>query len=219
MSQCTGRFSEAWAFASFWCYSSLIAGADDSGGAGNASLSDSQAEFLKKGVLAHKGMILYNTTQNTSGPVTAVTQTTITATGVTWDDADGYRIVLLTGIERSTIEHYLNVSASDIHAALAASGACDCTLATWAPAYLAKLNIIEAAVYYQCPCGQPNFTEGQRSDLLEWANNELANLRTMKVDVCAGETGSDFPVTGWAQQGTTEFARINIIVNDILKNG
>jgi hypothetical protein len=197
----------------------MMAGADDSGGVGNASLSDGQASFMKKGVLPHKGMILYNTTQNTSGPVTAVTQTTITAVGVTWDDADGYRIVLLTGIERSTIEHYLNVSASDIHAALAASGACDCTLASWAPAYLAKLNIIDAAAYYQCPCGQPSFDPGQQAGLLEWASNELANLRMMKVDVCAGATGSDFPVTGWAQQGTTEFARIKIIADDILKSG
>lgn len=218
MPNCTGRFAESWQFAAFWCVASMIAGADDSGGAGNANLTDSQANFQTKGVLPNRGMILYNTTQNTSGPVTAVTETTITATGVTWDDADAYRIVLLTGIERSTIEHYLNVAASDIHAALAASGACDCTLASWAADYLAKLNIIEAAVFYQCPCGQPSFEASQRSDLLTWATNELSNLRTMKVDVCAGETGSDFPVTGWAEQGTTEFARVRIIVNDILRN-
>jgi hypothetical protein len=163
-------------------------------------------------------MILYNTTQNTSGPVTAVTETTITATGVTWDDGDAYRIVLLTGIERGTIEHYLNIAASDIHAALAATGACDCTHASWAAGYLSKLNIIDAAAYYQCPCGQPKISDDQRRALLEWASNELANLRMSKVDVCQDATGADFPATGWAEQGTTESAQARIILNDILRN-
>ncbi|MFA5323888.1 MAG: hypothetical protein WC373_14550, partial [Smithella sp.] len=51
------------------------------------------------------------------------------------------------------IEAKLDIAASDIHAALASVGACDCTLATWATNYLIKLNVIDAAVIQQCPCG------------------------------------------------------------------
>ena len=213
---CTGRYAESWQFASFFCTGVILSNVDDSGGAANAFLTDSTVDFLAAAnrVEAGVGMILYNTTAGTNGPVTAVTNHTITATGVTWDDGDGYRIVLIDAIERSTIELYLDIAASDIHAALAASGACDCTLASWANGFLQKLNIIDAASYYQCRCGQPSMTDELRGRYLDWCSTQLEAIRSGALELCDGATGSDFPAVGWAQQGWTAWSTAEIIYNE-----
>ena len=213
---CTGRFAEAWSFASFFCTGVILNGVDNSGGAANAFLTDTTINFLAPDnrVDAGVGMVLYNTTAGTSGPVMAVTSTTITATGVTWDNGDAYRIVLIDAIERSTIELYLDIAASDLHAAMAAAGACDCTLADWAAGFLAKLNIIDAASYYQCKCGQPSMTDELRGRYLDWASTQLEAIRTGAIELCQGQTGSDFPALGWASQGWTDWATAEIIYNE-----
>ena len=212
---CTGRYADSWQFAAFFCTSALLSGSDDSGGVANAFLTDSTTgSFIEHGVQANVGMILYNTTAGTSGPVTAVTATTITATGVTWDDGDAYRIVMIDAVERSTIEHYLNIAASDIHVAMAQSGMCDCNLASWASGFLEKLNIIDAASYYQCPCGQPNMTDELRGRYLDWCSGQLEAIRKGELDLCQGATGSDFPAVGWAQQGWNNWATSEIIYNE-----
>ncbi|GAH39879.1 unnamed protein product, partial [marine sediment metagenome] len=92
---CTGRFAEPWAYASFWCLSpsAIRIGVDDGAGAAVAFLTDSQADFADLGFEANVGMLLYNLTESTEGPITAVTATTLTATGVTWTDGDSYRAV------------------------------------------------------------------------------------------------------------------------------
>jgi len=181
-------------------------------------LQDLTWDFVERGMEANVGMILYNVTQGTSGEVTAVTQTTMTATGVTWDDGDEYQTIALDGNELAMIEMYLDITAADIHAALHAQGMCNCVPAPWALDFLSKLNIIEAAIFYQCPCSKPSITDTQRTALLTWATNELMNIRMGNIELCAGETGAEFPYVSWAQLGTTEFAQINIIVNDILRN-
>lgn len=214
---CTGRFAEAWSFSSFWCTGAILMGVDTSGGAANAFLTASGVDFVTFGIVTGEGMILYNTTENTSGIVTAVAPTTITATGVTWTDGDGYRIVTINAAERSTIEHYLNISASDIHAAMAASGACDCTLADWAADYLAKLNIIEAASYYQCTCAQPKLTPEQRMQMLRWATEQLVALRQGNLEVCSGATGAEFPAIAHAERGWTAETAAEIIYNRLLR--
>ena len=153
---CTSRYAEAWEFVVFWFTGVVWTGADRSGGAGNANLYDSQVNFRERGVVANTGQWLWNITQSTDGPITAlVDNNTITATGVTWDDGDVYRVSLVTTIERGQIELALDIAASDVHAALAATGQCDCTWASWAANFVSKLNIIDAAAYYQCRCGQP----------------------------------------------------------------
>ena len=216
---CTGRYAEADSFAAFWCVGNLVNGADDSGGAANPMLTDSVQDFVRSGVKANQGMVLHNTTQGTQGPVTAVTVDTLTATGVAWDDGDAYQITMITAAERSTIEHYLNVAASDIHAALAASGACDCTLAGWAAGFLEKLNVIDAAAYYACPCGQPSMSDERKAGLLEWMNVQLRMIRAGELELCHGATGADFPAVGWAEQSLTDFAAAQIIVNRARREG
>lgn len=218
-----GRFAESWEFASFWCYGSLITGAHDGGNAAPA-LSDAQGNFLSRGAIPSVGMILYNLTQGTEGGVTAVTGTTVTAAGVTWDTGDLYRICLINGIEISTIEHYLNVAAGDIIVALAASDQCNCNWSSWALSsngtvgLLAKLNIIDAAAYYQCDCGQTRFSPAERDRYLRWMSEQLVQLRDGDLDICQGATGKNWPAMGIAQQAHTEFQAAEIVFNDILRN-
>lgn len=217
---CTNRYAEAWQFAGYFCIEALLLGVDNSGGAGNAFLTDSQIDFTEKGVYANEGMLLANNTQGTEGPVTAVTPHTLTATGVTWDDGDSYRIAALNASQRSSIEHNLDMAATDIHAARAASGGCDCTLTSWAEGYLARLNCVIAAAFFACTCGQPatSIDSRARKTYMDWVDSQLTLIREMKIELCQGQTGADFPATDAAEMGTTEFARENIIVKDILRD-
>jgi len=125
----------------------------------------------------------------------------------------------LGAAEEATIEVYLDLTASDIHAAMAQSGMCDCTLASWAANYLNKLNVIEAAAFYQCVCANPRLTDEMRMKLIDWASVQLDNIRTMTVDLCAGATGSDFPAIGIAQMSVTDMAAARIIFDYERKTG
>ena len=126
---------------------------------------------------------------------------------------------VLSAEEQATIEVYLDLTASDIQAAMAQSGMCDCTLASWATNYLAKLNILESAAFYQCQCANPKLTDEMRMKLIDWASVQLDNIRTMTVDLCSGATGSDFPAIGIAQMGVTEMAAARIIFDYERKSG
>lgn len=209
---CSGRLGSSWGFASFWCVAPVLSNIDDGVGAGHSPLVDSMADFPKGGVRANVGMVLYNVTLGTNGRVTAVTDTTITATGVVWNVGDEYRIVPIDSNEIATINRYLDVASNDVHAALSASGQCNCTQAAWATAYLEKLTIIDAVAYYRCECGQPQLTDETRRMYLEWMNTQFDNIRQSKVDICGG-TGAEFPAIGWAEQGVTEFATEQILFN------
>ena len=120
--------------------------------------------------------------------------------------------------EETTIQHYLDIAVSDIHVALASSGQCDCNLATWANVLLRKLNIVDAVLWHRCRCGNPKMTVEERRMYMEWMDEQLRMIRTGEMDLCDGATGADWPALGFAQQGVTEFARAQIIVNDILEN-
>lgn len=211
-------------FASFWCVSAILLGHDDSGGAGNGFLTDSQVDFRRFGVRANVGMILWNLTDGSEGPITAVSPNALTATlaGGTdnnWDDGDAYRLVTLDAMERSQIENALSIAAGDIYPFLAAVGACDCTLASWAAAFLQKMLLIETAAYHKCPCASPRFTEGQRERLFEQMNEVLNQIRSGELEVCAGHTGSAYPAIGIAQMGVTDMAAARIIFDYERKTG
>lgn len=218
-SGCGGAYAYAWEFASFWCTSSLLKRKDDSGVNAKAYLQDSQTDFLQAGVQANVGMVLYNLTDGSSGPVTAVDQHTLTATltGGTdnrWDNNDEYRIVLIDAHEIATIANVLEMTAGDIHIALAASGACACTLSTAGKHLVKKLNIIEAAAFYQCQCARPVISEEVRGRYLEWADRQLENIRVGRLELCSGSTGSEFPAIDWAEQSSTDFAGAEILWNE-----
>jgi len=208
-----------WEYAAFWCKASIRYGVDAGGAVapGNAFLTDAGANFEALGVEPNVGMILYNLTRNTSGVITAVTQTTITATGVLWVNGDRYRVVTMNADDASMIQLYLDITAPDVYAALASAGLCDCTWTTWGTALVKKLNIIEAGVFHTCPCAQPKLSDDQRSAYMEFVNEQLQKIIDGEIDICGG-TGSNFPALDWAEVASTEHAAANIIVNDMMRN-
>lgn len=214
---CTGRWAEAWEYASFWCVGNILIGAHDGAGPVDAALQDADGNFITLGLLPNVGMVLYNTTQNTSGPVVAVANTTLTATGVTWANGDTYRIVPITAVEIAQINHYLDIAASDIHAALAASAQCDCSWSSWARGYVVKLNIIDAASYHHCNCAQPKTGPRERDALLTWMGSQLKMLAMGELDLCAGATGKNWPSIGFADQAYTESMAVDMIIKDLMR--
>lgn len=105
----------------------------------------------------------------------------------------------LTAEQEAVIEVLLAIAASDIHAAMASSGQCDCTLAPWAAVYLSKLNIIDAVAIHNCTCGGANLTQEAKQMYLNWVTEQLVAIREGKLELCSGETGVDFPAMGWAE--------------------
>jgi hypothetical protein len=205
-----------WEYAAFWCKASIRYGADSGGGVNAVNLTDTSANFDALGCIPNVGQILYNLTTNASGPIVAVTQYTLTATGVTWTNGDRYRVVTLSADEASSIQLYLDITAADVYAAIASSGACDCTWTTWGTALVKKLNIIEAAVFHACPCGEPNLTNDQKTAYMEFVNEQLQKIIDGEIDICGG-TGSQFPALDWATQATTDFSKAQVIVDDMQK--
>jgi hypothetical protein len=122
------------------------------------------------------------------------------------------------GEASAAINTVLEIAASVINSAIAATGACSCTFASWVDKYLKMLNILVAASFHQCPCAKPRFSDDLRATYLEYANAQLELIRTGKIELCEGETGSEYPYCATAELGTTEFAQIQIILNDILRN-
>jgi hypothetical protein len=213
---CVGRFSEAWGFAAFFCTSGGYAnGINTTAGLGMPTLTDPQMDFIRMGVQPNMGMLLYNVTKNTSGGVTVVTTTTLQATGVLWDLGDEYRIAALTTQQRSTIEVYLDMTAADIHAAMAAQNACNCTLQSWVVQYLAKINIIEASAFYTCPCAKPNLSDERQQNFVEWAERQLIQIRDGEIVLCEGDTGKNYPAVGTIQYSHTPWTAEEIINNNL----
>lgn len=218
---CAGEaYAEAWEYADYWAVAALQMSVDDSGGVGNASLQDSQANFNEAGLRPNVGMILYNLGQGasptiTSGPVTAVTVTTLTATGVTWDDGDVYRIVGINTSQIATINNFLRITAPKIDIVRASVGACNCTLSAPGAALMSLLNIIYTGLNHFAVCGMPgqHLDTDQKRLLLEDVNAQLALIYSGDTELCEGETGSTLPIIGWSSQGLTPFGAAEIIAN------
>ena len=219
---CSGRFASSWEFATFWCMGSLISRVHD-GGNLSPKLIDSQASFRSKGVRAGVGMVVYNVTDGSQGTITDVTDTEITAalsggTRTYWRNGDTYRVTPLDAFEIAQIEHYLDVAAAPINAALAAAGACNCALSEWGVQHLKNLNIISAASFYTCTCSI-KLTDEERAANREWAAEQLRQIRTGEIDLCEGGTGKDYPAFGDLERAVTDFAAARIIANRAARTG
>jgi len=127
----------------------------------------------------------------------------------------------LTAEEEAAIDVFLALAAADIHAALAASGACDCTLASWATPFLKKLNVIDAAVIHNCPCGSASnrWSDAVKMGMLTWISTQLDHLRTGALEVCDGETGIDFPYVDTIERNLTPWNEAQIILNRLMREG
>ena len=214
---CLSRYAEAIDYASMFCSSGgYLSSLDTSAHVLGLSLEDTGVDFVRFGVKANEGMLLYNVTRNTHGPITAVTTNTITATGVLWSGGDTYRLATLDTAERSSIDAYLSLTAADINAALSSVGACSCTLSAWGLELAKKINIIEASAFHVCPCAKPMLTPERQQAFIDWANNQFEQIRQSKIDLC-GQTGSEYPAVGDAQYGHTIWTEEQMIINARLK--
>lgn len=130
--------------------------------------------------------------------------------------ADEYEVLICAGLDTddagvvAEVNSYLDLAAADVHAALAAVGACDCTLASWAAPYLKKLNIIDAAVIHNCPCGN-RISDEQRRTWTEWLDRQYELIRTGKIALCAGDTSADFPAFATAEHSWTTWNEAGLI--------
>lgn len=212
---CAGRYAEAYDYAVMFGCETPRVGTDDSGAGPNLFLTDTTVDFLNLLQIPELAAIK-NATTGTYGKVSAVAPTILTTTNQ-WSDGDVYQVLALTGREVATIEAYLDIAANDIHMARQANGGCDCTISAAAGEFLRKLNVIDAAIWHQCPCAKPNLSDTDRTAFLQWITNELTNIRQGKVELCEGETGSEFPYVAWAEQSWTPWAGAQIIINRLLR--
>jgi len=118
--------------------------------------------------------------------------------------------------QEGEICHALALAASPIKMALASVAACDCTMSDASMEFVKQLNCLLLASTNKCPCS--NITVEDRAQFRLEANAQLALIRSGELELCEGETGTTFPYTADAAQGVTEWARRDIIVNDILRN-
>jgi len=141
-----------------------------------------------------------------------------TGSYATADDFAEHWCITIKPDEEAHLNRILKLASGPIHAARASQGMCDCSLDSWVTDYLMQLTCIIAATTYNCKCSNLSLTAEEKRAYIEMFTNDLALIRTGQTELCAGETGSDFPVTGWAEQGVTEFARTEIIAKDIERN-
>ena len=113
--------------------------------------------------------------------------------------------------EEATVKNYLRRASSSINMAIKAQGACDCTMSSESIAYLRDLAIVLAVVYHSCPCARPHLSDAQLALYSRQASDELSMIRKGEIELCAGQTGSDFPAIGWASQSWTPFNAARLI--------
>lgn len=118
-----------------------------------------------------------------------------------------------TESEEVELEPLLSNASSFVHAAMAAQGMCDCTLADWAEEYLRALTVMIAAVMFNAACVR--LTEDQRGIYRDQVNEQLRQIREGELELCAGETAKTAPAFGIAPVATTPFTAAQIILNDI----
>ena len=114
------------------------------------------------------------------------------------------------------IERALDMSAGKIDLALASVGACTCTLSVSGQRALAYLNCLLAVVTYTCPCNSVDVTDDMRRLYAEEAQGMIDALMSGELEVCEGETGSNFPAVAFPQIAWDD-ARAAEIYNNSLK--
>ena len=119
--------------------------------------------------------------------------------------------------DESIVNEFLEKAAGDVHAAVAAAGACDCTLAGWAENYLKKLNILDAAVIQGCPCANP-YDAAQKRLIADELRRNFDMIMMGDIELCDGYTGANFPAFGAAEQSLTEWSTAAIIRNEFLRD-
>lgn len=118
----------------------------------------------------------------------------------------------------ASIELHLNLAAGLINVARQATGGCNCTLSTGSVSYLNWLNSLIAAVILNCPCANVQLDAKTKMEYISWARSELRMIRTGEIELCEGETATDFPVVDWAEMNLTAPSQAQMIYNSFLRS-
>lgn len=210
---CPQQYANAFDYAMLWQCEAVTSGVTTSG-TGAGTLTDADADFIELRVAA--GMWVYNASRNTYGRITAVASGELLTTNI-WYAGDVYQIAHVTTTETAIIDTYLRLAAGDINAARNSVGACDCTIDSAVDLMVRKLNCIIAAVSHHCPCAQPHISDEMRTEYLRWASDMLAAIRNGKLELCQGETGSEYPAMATAERAWTDWAAAEIELNRIAR--
>jgi len=122
-------------------------------------------------------------------------------------------VVMLDRIERA-----LDMSAGKIDGALVSVGACTCTLSVAGQRALANLNCLLAVVHYSCPCNSVDVTDDMRRLYAEEAQGMIDALLSGVLEVCEGETGSNFPSVAFPQVAWNDALAAEIYNNSLKKS-
>lgn len=113
------------------------------------------------------------------------------------------------------LQPLLKFSSGRIRMALRTSGQYDCPKDEDACNYLKEINMTLAAVMSNATCFR--LSDEQRRLMAEQVAAQIELIRTGEMEICAGETGKDYPAFGVAQYGTTTRQRATLIMNTELK--
>ena len=116
------------------------------------------------------------------------------------------------------IERALDMSAGKIDLALASVAACDCTLSVSGQRALAYLNCLLAVVHYTCPCNTVDIDDDMRRLYAEEAQGMIDALMDGTLEVCEGETGSNFPSAAFPQIAWNDANAAEIYNNSLKRN-
>lgn len=212
---CGDVYAHPFDYGVIWQCESVISGLVTAG-ASSSNLTDDSQDFLVLDVPV--GAPVYNVTTHQYGYVTSVAQHVLGTSSTLWTIGDSYQIAFMQPEEVATVLSFLRISSGDINAALGAVGAINCSK-TCADAFLRKLTVVLAATIHKCPCARPNLQENERMQFLQWSNEMLRVIWTGELELCDGETGTNFPAIGIAQQGWTAWRDAEIIVDSLLRLG
>jgi hypothetical protein len=135
------------------------------------------------------------------------------------NDFGNYFCIAVHEDDEPVVNRTLRLAASRIHAARQASDQCGCDLSEWAADHLMELNIWVAAAVYNCPCSSLKLTDEQKQFIMEQAREDLTLIRTGQVELCSGETGTEYPAVAWAERSLTVYSTREIIRNRFLREG
>ena len=119
--------------------------------------------------------------------------------------------------DEAQLNRTLRLAATRINMSRQAQGACDCTLSDTSTEYLKYLNCILAIAFYNCKCTNLNVTQEQKQMYMDAAMNDLEMIRKGELELCAGETGADYPAFAWSERSLTSFNTAEIIRNELLR--
>ena len=125
----------------------------------------------------------------------------------------------LEGPGRELMISSLQMASGDINMAIQSAGAQNCTFTDTAQRFLERMAYVGAALFYNCPCNNARLRDEQLVTYMDWLTTNLTAIREGELELCQGETGSNYPSMGFAQQNVTPWTENQIRQNAETNSG